>query len=227
MTVLSRYRFDLRRAGARVAVASPQRMHGVLCEAVFGPAPAEGSRPSEQSRLLWRLDRAPGSGEGVLFLVSEMTPDAHVLAKKLDGEAEGLVTRNYDEFLTSIEAGSEWRFRLRANPVRAVRQEGGRSKRVPLVGAEALEEWLIRRAEEKWGFRVPLNRLGAPELVLSERSTAQFQRGDGQITLAGVQYDGALEVTDPALLISALLGGIGAGKAYGLGLLTLAPLSRG
>jgi CRISPR system Cascade subunit CasE len=38
-------------------------------------------------------------------------------------------------------------------------------------------------------------------------------------------YDGILTVTDPALLRRALCHGVGRAKAYGCGLLTLAPVS--
>lgn len=39
-----------------------------------------------------------------------------------------------------------------------------------------------------------------------------------------VTFEGRLRITDPALLTEHLLTGIGPSKAYGCGLLTLAPL---
>ncbi|MEV5086000.1 type I-E CRISPR-associated protein Cas6/Cse3/CasE, partial [Streptomyces sp. NPDC056159] len=44
------------------------------------------------------------------------------------------------------------------------------------------------------------------------------------VSLVTVTFDGRLEVTDPQLLRRALTQGIGKAKAYGCGLLTLAPL---
>ena len=40
------------------------------------------------------------------------------------------------------------------------------------------------------------------------------------------QFDGVLRITDVELFRKSLLSGMGRGKAYGMGLLTLAPLSR-
>lgn len=48
-------------------------------------------------------------------------------------------------------------------------------------------------------------------------------RGGAPVTLTRVTYNGILQVTDPAALRRALTGGIGPAKAYGCGLLTLAP----
>ena len=45
-----------------------------------------------------------------------------------------------------------------------------------------------------------------------------------QSRLRSVRYDGVLVVTDPAGFHEALVQGIGSGKAFGFGLLSLAPL---
>jgi len=45
----------------------------------------------------------------------------------------------------------------------------------------------------------------------------------GRVTLQTVTFEGIARITDPELTRRSLLGGVGAGKAYGLGLLTLAP----
>ncbi|ANN17253.1 type I-E CRISPR-associated protein Cas6/Cse3/CasE [Amycolatopsis orientalis] len=45
----------------------------------------------------------------------------------------------------------------------------------------------------------------------------------GKITVEPVRYDGHLVITDPAAFSDALVTGIGRAKAYGCGLLSLAP----
>ncbi|MGC5410083.1 type I-E CRISPR-associated protein Cas6/Cse3/CasE, partial [Streptomyces sp. DT225] len=47
----------------------------------------------------------------------------------------------------------------------------------------------------------------------------------GRVSIVTVTFDGHLEVTDPAVFRRALMQGIGKAKAYGCGLLTLAPLT--
>jgi CRISPR system Cascade subunit CasE len=46
-----------------------------------------------------------------------------------------------------------------------------------------------------------------------------------KLTLLAVQFDGLLQVTDPDHLRESVEGGIGSAKAFGLGLLSLAPLA--
>lgn len=64
-----------------------------------------------------------------------------------------------------------------------------------------------------------------PEVRVSQRQRLSFRRGGGQVTLQQVTYEGRLVVEDADRLRDVLLFGIGRGKAYGCGLLTLAPVS--
>jgi len=43
------------------------------------------------------------------------------------------------------------------------------------------------------------------------------------VVLAVAQFDGVLQVTDPSGLLAAVRSGIGHGKAFGLGLISVAP----
>lgn len=52
-----------------------------------------------------------------------------------------------------------------------------------------------------------------------------FRRGQSRVTLTSAAYEGRLTVSDPNLLRKSLTHGIGRGKGYGCGLLTLAPVS--
>ena len=134
-----------------------------------------------------------------------------------------------------LAEGSSWNFRLVATPTRAVKSEGAkRSKRIPIVRDEDRIQWLASRAEG-WGFEIPqvsvnLSEGGATDLAVAivEKERIRFQRGKAGkpgslVTLNRVAFEGILTVKDPDLLRSAMLNGLGAAKAYGCGLLTLAP----
>ena len=60
---------------------------------------------------------------------------------------------------------------------------------------------------------------------MAKRTTAQCgtttKKTGEQVKLLGVTYEGLLTVTDAEKFREALTGGIGRGKAYGLGLLTV------
>ena len=69
-------------------------------------------------------------------------------------------------------------------------------------------------------------------MAVTHRTDLQFGRHDEnlggrrkQVTLRNVQFDGVLQVTDTSALRDALTQGIGKGKAYGCGLMTLRRLS--
>ena len=55
-----------------------------------------------------------------------------------------------------------------------------------------------------------------------ERSIAEFKHKEHRVTLGVATFEGVLEVTDPEALRRVLIYGIGRGKAYGCGLMTLA-----
>ena len=78
------------------------------------------------------------------------------------------------------------------------------------------------------GFEVLVDESGASRVVVSNSGKAVFSKGaqGKRMTLVRAQYDGVLRVTDANALRHALACGIGHGKAFGCGLLTLAPLSR-
>ncbi|MGY4100756.1 type I-E CRISPR-associated protein Cas6/Cse3/CasE [Nocardia sp. R16R-3T] len=127
---------------------------------------------------------------------------------------------------------------------------GRRSFRIGHRTAAAQLGWFLGRTE-KWGFRIPAapdlsaSAIDDPHLVAGTEQTAVApdirivtrnrltfgkkdhtrQRSSGHpVTLHPVTFEGRLEVSDPDRLTTALLDGVGPAKAYGCGLLTLAPL---
>lgn len=136
-----------------------------------------------------------------------------------------------------LARGQQYGFRLVANPVHTVTDAVGKKKRLAHVSARYQLGWLADRADSM-GVRFPIDMHqnsddfspGEPPSIadcvrLSSRETLKFKRREHQVTLTRVQFDGVLEITDVAQLRSALTNGIGRGKAYGCGLLTLAPLT--
>jgi CRISPR system Cascade subunit CasE len=125
--------------------------------------------------------------------------------------------------------GQRLQFRLLANPTRRLSKNSlgadGQpidakdiGKRVP-VRDEQLIDWLTRQGKSS-GFATN------EDDVLFQTGFIYFgkgQNGDGQ-RLRSVRYDGVLTVTDPEKLRAAVAKGIGSGKAFGFGLLSIAPV---
>jgi len=123
----------------------------------------------------------------------------------------------------TVWAGREYRFLLRANPTARrgpERPREGKSPqktRVGLLREEEQRDWLERKGEAH-GFKA---------LVYEVRplGSLTFTRPkDGKrLSFLGVEFEGRLQVTDPELFAAALEQGIGSGKGFGFGLLSLAP----
>lgn len=129
----------------------------------------------------------------------------------------------------NLATGQLLRFLLMANAVRTIRPEAavgaqkrGRAVRVPLIREEHLLEWL-RRQGERGGFRLRSVRV-VPE---RERVEMRALRGRAPIVLCGAEFQGVVEVTKPDAFWSTVENGIGHGKGFGFGLLSVAPLGRG
>lgn len=118
--------------------------------------------------------------------------------------------------------------------------------------AAAQLDWLLSRSQRLWGFEVPTSRIGsaAPGLAVVEADlidNAARQRHDANpvrdiritardrhsfkkngkgphVIFHSATFEGRLRITDTSLFTGGLLSGIGPSKAYGCGLLTLAPL---
>lgn len=226
---LSRMELNPARRGTHRLLANPQSMHAAVLAAF-----PHGS----ESRPLWRVDR--GRDGTYLYVVSSGRPSFEHLQEQAGWSQQmSWQTRDYDEVLHRLQRGQQFAFRLTANPSHTVTFSDGRKQRLAHVTATQQASWLVDRVE---GLGIELLRSSTPELVLgdvdasdavvpewaltvSERSTLRFPRNGKTVTLGTARFDGALEVVDVDLLRRALVSGVGRGKAYGCGLLTLAPLS--
>ncbi len=123
-------------------------------------------------------------------------------------------------------ATEHFRFGLLVNPTRklVLRNEAGERKkngrRIPLTKREDLLVWMQRKAEGG-GFDI-----GDPELLRTiPKPRNYFQKGAMQGVHYAVEFQGVLTVTDPAIFRTTFTTGIGSAKAFGFGLLALAPIS--
>ena len=201
---LTRLRLDPRSAQARRDLASPYDMHRTLVRAFVSDA--EQTPP----RFLWRLEptspwRAPE------LLVQSAHPARWEALAALPGYLQAerpWETRPLDE-LPGLTAQSRCRFRLWANPT--VTREG---KRRGLVAETEQLAWLTRQGEQH-GFSVET-------VLVTGQDMLDSRKADTRLTLLQVRFEGVLRVTDPTLLSQAVQAGIGPGKAFGCGLLSLA-----
>ncbi len=208
---LSRVELDVTRRATMRALAAPQKLHGAV----------ESAFPGERRRRLWRLDH--WNGKLYLLLLSEDQPNLLEISDQFgpvnrQGSTE---IREYNQLLERIVPGSVWQFRLTANPTKSCAGEAGAEHRGKVLAhctVEYQEKWLLDRAE-KHGFR-----LEPDGFTVTASRWLHFAKGGMQnrtVSLLSVTYEGVLQVTEPDLFRTLLTSGIGRGKAYGLGLMTV------
>ncbi|WP_030894736.1 MULTISPECIES: type I-E CRISPR-associated protein Cas6/Cse3/CasE [Streptomyces] len=253
MPYLSKIRINPQRAGAIRLLRNPHRTHGAVQAAFPDPAGErllwrlETDNPhrphllvlSERTRPDWThlVEQAgwPGA-DGDHFLVADYTP-------LLDGLAAG---QEYAFRLTANPVQNTKRpDKLTSEQETRLKAAGGDRVRGFRLGhrtASAQFGWLLRRCERA-GFTIPQVRAAAapapglaleeetepaPDAVLTRRDVHRFRKKKhgAPITLSTASFQGRLRVTDVETLRTSLLAGIGPAKAYGCGLLTLAPLPQ-
>lgn len=216
MPYLSKVPINQSRRESHKLLGSPHAMHAAVMSC-FPPAAHD-----QAGRILWRIDQ--NNPATSLIVVSPHRPDFTSLVQQAGwplSDQEQWVTRDYQPLLNRVAGGDLWRFRLQANPVKTAKDIG---KPVPHVTPDQQRGWLLSRTH-KHGFSIPARRpdegVEEPQVVVSNRRTRKFRRGDSTVTIATAQFDGLLMIEDPDVFRGCLLAGIGRAKGYGCGLLTI------
>ena len=228
---LSRLAINPRNREVQQDLADVYQMHRTVMSA-FPHVEAKGDAPRAGLSVLYRLETGERSREVVLLVQSRVRPDwTHLTRGYLaadSGEVENPATKDISRVLQALREGQVLRFRLRANPTRKIETKstpaGQRrnGRRVDLRTEQLQLEWLVRRAEQAGfalGLALPDGDVPAVRVGASEKVTGQRRR----ISLATVLFDGLLKVTDAGLFRQAIATGIGPGKAFGCGLMSIAP----
>jgi len=200
---------------------------------------AHGAR--QEFGVLYRVDYDRGSGRSTLLVQSGFEPDWNVLPSdylvQIDNGFSNPACKKIDGSIEALEPGMRLVFKLRANPTKKIGTKSGpngerhNGRRVELRSEQDQLNWLRRRGEAS-GFQLATVRLqpDLPNVRAQDEGRRELKarghRGNGEdrqmLTFFSVLYEGELVVADAALFRRALSEGIGPGKAYGFGLLSIA-----
>ncbi|MDR0896680.1 MAG: type I-E CRISPR-associated protein Cas6/Cse3/CasE [Oscillospiraceae bacterium] len=207
----ARIALDENRRETQRALSERHLLHGAVEAALPGLRGARASHP------LWRVDTL--NGISYLLLVSAAQPRLNHIAAQYGAPGQGGEWTPYAPFLDRLREGQSWHFRLCANPTASVHaaDPSQRGKRRACSTVHEQEKWLTRQAQAHGFEPIAFQVVGDAWHQFSPAGRA------APITLRAVTYEGALTITDAALFRKALLEGVGRGKAYGCGLLTIAP----
>lgn len=227
-------------------IAQPYEMHRTLMRAFPGANENVKSKARDEFGVIFRAEVDGIRGAVRVYVQSRVAPNwchLHRLNDYLyiDEDTPGHEYKDIMPAYRKIRNGQVLSFRLRANPTKRVAKKDDtlRGKRVELRCEEEQIAWLIRKGQE--GNGVP----GGFDLLMKEHQDADGEerliphvnvRPEGKqmgrkkdaggmckTTHLAVLFDGLLRVTDTDLLLATIVRGIGAGKAFGFGLLSVAP----
>ncbi|MFE7115400.1 type I-E CRISPR-associated protein Cas6/Cse3/CasE [Streptomyces sp. NPDC057654] len=235
---LTRAYLNPRRQGAIKLIGNPRALHALIMGCFPDQPPTPPDQPSP--RILWRLD-GDDTRRPILWTVSPTRPDLTQLIEDAGwptAQTPQWESKPYTPLLDRLQTGQRYAFRLTASPTHRQPSPGPnqRGRRIPHTTARHQLRWLTDKAPHH-GFTIPP--AGTPhdigpdgevplQLQLRHRAKNTFAKHDHhnqpiRVALTTATYEGTLHITDPQALRTLLTTGIGQGRAYGCGLLTLAP----
>ena len=118
-----------------------------------------------------------------------------------------------------IKTGNIYRFKIHANPTR---RSSKTKKLIPIVKEEELLEWIAAKGKQN-GFLPDLS-----SILIRKNPLIQLYKKNGDenqcISLAVTAFSGFLKITDPEKFTTGLTKGIGRGRSFGCGLLSIAKI---
>jgi len=192
----------------------------------------DASSPREAFGILYRLEIEPQAGIPSLLVQSRLTPDWSLLpavgylAEGGGGGSPG--TKEISASYAAVASDARFRFRLRANPTRKIDTKSGpdgvrrNGKRVEFFRDEDQLAWLERKAEQS-GFTILAVRVDKGDALGTKQTGGTRRESSHPLTFGVALFNGVLRVTDVERFQQTLVSGIGSGKAFGFGLLSIAP----
>lgn len=230
-------------------LADPYEMHRTIMRAFPQKNDATSCEAREEFGVLFRADVDDLKGSIKVYIQSRVKPNWSYLDDLKDYlyTDSGLPAHEFKDIspsLCRIKNGQIFSFRLRANPTKRIGKDGNimKGKRVGLLREEEQIGWLVRKSRNSnkasTGFELLMDKVedegGTTTLTPSvnvickdiqtcrRKNRGQLQRTTHQ----AVCFEGLLQVTDADAFRETLTMGIGPGKAFGFGLLTVVPIHR-
>jgi CRISPR system Cascade subunit CasE len=225
----------------------PYEMHRTIMGAFPKILDETTSNPRDQFGVLVRAEIDEAIGAVKVYVQSRFEPNWSFLNAKRDylSAFADMVSYAYKDIMPSyrrIHNEQVLSFRLRANPTKRVGKKDDplKGKRVELYREADQIDWLMRKGREReaeapGGFELLMKPIidekGEEQLiprvnVKREGKVKGRKRSQRhETTHLSVLFDGLLRVTDPNAFKETLIYGIGPAKAFGFGLLSVAPVS--
>lgn len=190
----------------------------------------------ESFDVLFRIDFLPQSQMLILLIQSDQEPRWNNLASdylNMNISEPNPAIKSIDNIIEQLQNKMFLNFKLRANPTRKIKNDKKNGARVPITDAAKIIEWLKRKGLDG-GFKVfsvisspePMktgfkknNDLNSTKKPVSSEILHSFHH---DLTFNGVVFSGTLQISDKIKFSETIKKGIGSGKAFGYGLLSIA-----
>lgn len=196
----------------RQALHDPYDMHRSLLAAFSDSLPTEQSKSAQRDvGLTWRLEHHRAAGRHILVMESaDVVPDWAVLPGGYS--LFPTETKDLSSLLGQVRNEASIRFRVVTEPTVATPTgRGVRGKRRPLLEAVARAEWLMRQFAQG----------GLTITDVVERPQPKVVAKGGTVRFSPGMFDGTATVVNAASARDLVRHGLGRGKAFGLGMLTI------
>lgn len=204
-----------------------QQLHRTVMSA-FPMLEEKGLGARSECGVLYRVETIE-NGKIALLVQSKLLPEWNKLPNKyVLSTPNGSLCKKIDFIYQQLEEGMVLNFRLRANPTH--KQRG---KRIAIKGEIGVINWLKQKGKLH-GFELVTTSLSSgseaieyPNLESKREHILIGSKSNGtekvQIIFNSVLFDGELIITKTGAFVEALMNGIGSGKGYGFGLLSINP----
>jgi CRISPR system Cascade subunit CasE len=165
-------------------------------------------------------------------------PVFYAVSKRPPEEKNGKWSVQTKPYAPKLQKGELLEFSLRVNPVRTIKDERGRQKRVDVVMDEKYQQkknldnpgslaermrraglnWLDSRAQ-KLGFEYSHERVRVDGYCIQTFHRGKKNETKNRIRFATLDFEGVCTVSDPQAMLDTLYHGIGPAKAFGCGLM--------
>ncbi|MBN1886142.1 MAG: type I-E CRISPR-associated protein Cas6/Cse3/CasE [Candidatus Krumholzibacteriota bacterium] len=229
-------------------ISHPYEMHRTLMRAFPGLTDNKHTKARDEFCVLFRAEVDDQRGTVKVYVQSRIEPNWSFLDRLndylcIDADLPKYECKDIMPLYRRIGNGQILSFRLRANPTKRIGKHGDamRGKRVELRREEEQIEWLIRKGQVRGkglfgGFNLLMKKskdVNGEHLVPNINVCFEGKQQDKKKDMArghttthlSILFDGYLRVTDKDSFLKTIVYGIGAGKAFGFGLLSVASVS--
>lgn len=204
---LSKLVLNARQKEVLCDLSNAHNLHRRIMQAF--PDEPDRTHPREDWHILFRQE----SDGDVMLVQSAIEPDWSKLPTDyLSHQAVKVMALSPQK----LETGRVLQFRLRANPSKRDNQT---RKTIGFYHRPDQVAWLERQSD-RCGFH-----LQGVDVIPSPNVFGRKQ-GTSPIRMTTALFQGVLQVTESARFLTTLQTGLGRGKSYGCGLLSIAPLQR-